>query len=260
MSPSLDQSEFAEGAAGFHGSVPPDTPQVPVKEVPGSPLSMTIDVFEDNTVRVSVAVPERLPLSFADTVMVCVPADRADVVSVAPLPITPSTFEAQDRRFEILPSSASMALPLNVIESYRLNEEPLAGAVMVTFGAAFCDGDKTVRVMVAVPERLPLSFADTVMVCVPAERTDVVSVAPLPITPSIFETQDRLFEMLPSSASTALPLNVIESYRLNEEPLAGAVMVTFGAVFSGVDELTNFTASALVEHLPAAVDTIDTLA
>ena len=42
--------------------------------------------------------------------------------------------------------------------------------------------------------------------------------------------------------------------------MAGAVMVTAGGVFPADAILTNFTASALVEHLPAAVDMIDTLA
>ena len=131
---------------------------------------------------------------------------------------------------------------------------------MVTCGGVFTTGDDTVRVIVAEPARFPVSVADTVMVCVPAERDDVENVAPLPILPSRFDTHDNLFEMLPSSLSTALPLNVMASLRLNEEPSAGAVMVTSGGVSPGDDELTNFTASALVEHLPAAVDTIDTLA
>ena len=164
------------------------------------------------------------------------PSDSDEVEKVAPLPMTPSRFDTQDRLFDMLPSSLSIALPVNVIESYKLDEKPFAGAVMVTSGGVFSDGDSTVRVMVAEPGRFSLSVADTVMVCVPAERDDVENLAPVPITPSRFDTQDSLSEMLPSSLSVAPPLNVMESYRLNEEPLAGAVMVTSGGVFSGVDD------------------------
>jgi len=153
-------------------------------------------------------------------------------------------------------------VPLNVIESPELNEEPLAGAVIVTAGGVFTDGDNTVTVIVAESERSSLSVAEAVMVCVPSESDDVENEAPLPIWPSRLECHDRLFEMLPSSVSMAVPVNVIESPELNEEPLAGPLMVTAGGVFPGVEELelTNLTASALVEHPPTGVDTIDTLA
>ena len=39
--------------------------------------------------------------------------------------------------------------------------------------------------------------------------------------------------MVPSSASVAVPLKVTASPTVDEEPLAGAVMVTVGAVFPG---------------------------
>ena len=84
--------------------------------------------------------------------------------------------------------------------------------MIVTCGAVFTTGDDTVKVIVAEPARFPVSVADAVMVCVPGERADVENLPPLPILPSRFDTQDRLFEMLPSSLSTALPLNVMESY------------------------------------------------
>jgi len=153
-------------------------------------------------------------------------------------------------------------VPVNVIESSELNEEPLAGAVMVTFGAVFPGSDTTLTVMAAEPERPPLSVADAVIVCVPCERVEVENVLPVPMPPSRFERHVRLLEMLPSSLSMAVPVNVIESPTLNEAPLAGAVISDLGGVFSGGEELelTNFAASALVEHPPAAVDRIDTLA
>ena len=100
----------------------------------------------------------------------------------------------------------------------------------------FTDGDNTVTVIVAESERSSLSVAEAVIVCVLAERVDVENVGLLPMTPSMFETQDRLLEMLPSSVSMAEPVNVIESPKLNEEPPAGAEMVTSGAVFPGVDD------------------------
>ena len=118
----------------------------------------------------------------------------------------------------------------------------------------------TVRVIVSEPGKSSLSVAEAVMVCVPAERADVENAAPLPMTPSRFERHERLSEMLLSSVSMVVPVKVIESYRLNDEPVAGAVIATTGAVFPVVSELSKLTASALVEHPPTAVDTIDTLA
>ena len=192
---------------------------------------------DDNTVTLIASESERPPLSVAEAVMVCVPSESVDVENAAPLPMTPSRFERHDRLSEMLPSSLSITLPVNVIESYRLNEEPVAGAVIATIGAVFTDDDNTVTLIASESGRPPLSVAEAVMLCVPSESVDVENAAPLPMTPSRFERHDRLSEMLPSSLSVTLPVNVIESYRLNEEPVAGAVMVTSGAVFPGVEEL-----------------------
>ena len=74
------------------GGSPPDSYHVPVNEVPESPLSMIIDVIDDNTVTAIVAEPGRSSLSVTEAVMVCVPCESDEVENAAPLPMTPSRF------------------------------------------------------------------------------------------------------------------------------------------------------------------------
>jgi len=72
-----------------------------VDDVPGSSLSITIDVVEEITVRVIVSELGRPSLSVTEAVMVCVPSESDDVENEAPLPMTPSRFERHESLFEI---------------------------------------------------------------------------------------------------------------------------------------------------------------
>jgi hypothetical protein len=69
-----------------------------------------------------------------DAVMVWVPRLREEVLNEAPLPIEPLIDEVQARLPEIVPSSTSVAVPLNETEVPTSQVEPLAGAVMLTAG------------------------------------------------------------------------------------------------------------------------------
>src|SRR5688572_15750208 len=60
------------------------------------------------------ADPGSPPESVTDAVMVCEPAVRVLVENVAPEPITPSRLDVHDRLFVRLPSSVSVAVPVNV--------------------------------------------------------------------------------------------------------------------------------------------------
>ena len=71
------------------------------------------------------------------------------------------------------------------------------------------------------------------MVWDPTESDEVLNEAPLPMMPLMLEVQVRLPEMVPSSASVAVPLKVTEVPCATDVPLAGAVMVTVGAVLPG---------------------------
>src|SRR5688500_10240627 len=56
----------------------------------------------------------RLPESETDAVMVCEPAVSAPVENVPPEPIAPSRLDTQERLAVRLPSSVSVAVPVNV--------------------------------------------------------------------------------------------------------------------------------------------------
>ena len=57
---------------------------------------------------------------------------------------------------------------------------------------------------------------------------------PVPIAPLMLELHAMFCEMLPSSASIALPANVTFVSAGNEAPLSGAEIITVGSVFGAV--------------------------
>jgi hypothetical protein len=80
----------------------------------------------------------------------------------------------------------------------------------------------------------PLSLTDAVIVCVPTERLPLLIEAPVPSDPVTLELHWMLDEMLPSSASIALPVNVTFVSAWNEAPLSGDEIITDGAAFGAV--------------------------
>src|SRR5688500_15213478 len=98
--------------------------------------------------------------------------------------MTPSRSDDQDRPSLMVPSCASVAAPLNVIELPRTNVVPAAGTPIVTVGAVLVATGFTVIATDAVPTSPPDSVTDAVMVCAPSVSALVDPVAPDPITPS----------------------------------------------------------------------------
>ena len=76
--------------------------------------------------------------------------------------------------------------------------------------------------------RPPESVTEAVIVWLPADSPAVEKDPPDPITPLMFEVHVRLVVRLPSSASAAVPLNLIVSPTANELPAAGAVITVAG--------------------------------
>src|SRR5688572_12056374 len=99
----------------------------------------------------------------------------------------------------------------------------------------------TTTEVAAEPGSPPVSVIDAVTTWLPALRPLVEKLAPDPITPSRSDDHDRPELMLPSCASVALPLNVIELPRTNVAPAAGASIVTVGAVLGA----TGFTVTVM---------------
>ena len=96
-------------------------------------------VLDEVTLRVIDACPVALAVSVAVAVIVCVPTLKELVEKLPPVPIRPLMLEVQTRLEVRIPSSASVALPVNEIEEPELKLEPLAGVEMVTSGAVFTD-------------------------------------------------------------------------------------------------------------------------
>src|SRR5512143_1421174 len=116
--------------------------------------------------------------------MVWVPPASVATLIEAPLPRNPLRFEAHTICSDRGPSSASLAVPENVIASPTRKLDPLAGAVIETVGALLM-----LRVIWAVPVSPPLSVTEAVIVWVPAERVLVEKEPPVPIGPSRLELQ-----------------------------------------------------------------------
>ena len=181
------------------------------------------------TVIVRVAEPVRPPLSVTAAVMVWVPTDSVRD-RLPPVPSAPSRFDVQASAAVRLPSCVSLAVPVKVTAVPSTTEVPLAGAVMLTTGAVLLGvALVTVTVRVADPVRPPLSVTAAVIVCVP---TDSVRdrLPPVPNAPSRFDVQVSAVVRLPSCVSLAVPVKVTAVPSTTDVPLAGAVMLTTGAV------------------------------
>src|SRR2546429_2140622 len=85
-------------------------------------------------------VTDRLALrptaSVTEAVMVCVPVERLLSAKLAPVPSEPSRLEVQWIAAPRSPSSASVAVAVEVIAAPGAKTEPAAGAVSVRGGAA----------------------------------------------------------------------------------------------------------------------------
>src|SRR5262245_3497636 len=92
-------------------------------------------------------------LSVARAVMTCVPAESADVTNEPPSPIVPSRSELQTSAPVRLPSSGSLAEPVNWIAVFTGKLAPFAGAEIVTLGIPFGAAALT---QAALPESLKL--------------------------------------------------------------------------------------------------------
>jgi hypothetical protein len=160
-------------------------------------------------------------------VIVWVPLESVETLMEAPLPSTPLRLEVHTICAERSPSSASLAVPENVITSPTTKVEPFAGERIVTTGRAL-----TLTVIWAVPVSPPLSVAEAVIVCVPTERVLVEKEPPVPMGPFKLDVQASDAVRLPSWVSLAVPLNVMEAPWLKVDALAGAVIETVGAVFA----------------------------
>ena len=158
--------------------------------------------------------------------MVWVPTESAEVVRLAPVPRAPSRLEVHARLAARSPSS-SLAVPVKVTGVVSVLLLPSAGAVIATAGDPF-----TVRVIVLLPAAPRLSVAEAVMVWVPTESAEVVTLAPVPRAPSRSELQARLAVRSPSSGSLALPEKVTAVPVSSVVPSAGAVMETVGVALA----------------------------
>ena len=93
-------------------------------------------------------------------VIVCVPVLKELFEKLPPVPIWPLMLEVQTRLEVRIPSSASVALPVNEIEEPELKLEPLVGVEMVTTGAVFtgcCTATATVALPVLPAESVTLA-------------------------------------------------------------------------------------------------------
>ena len=133
---------------------------------------------------------------------VCTPSERAEVVTLAPVPRVPSRLEVQTRLAARSSSSITLAVRVRAVASVALLAS--AGAVMVTVGGPF-----TTTVIVLLPVAPRESVAEAVMVWAPTESAEVVTLAPAPNEPSRSELQVRLALTSPSSGSLALPEKVM---------------------------------------------------
>ena len=177
--------------------------------------------------------PMACPESVTDAVIVCVPTPRVLVAKLAPVPMTPSRLDDQDKLAPRVPSAVSVAVPAKAIEVPPTNDDPLAGAVIVTVGGVFGTA-VTVTLIELEPMACPESVTDAVIVCVPTPRVLVEKLAPVPIGPSRLDNQARLALMSPSSVSPALAAKAIEAPATNDDPFAGAVTVTTGVSLGAV--------------------------
>src|ERR1051325_7136735 len=90
--------------------------------------------------------------------------------------------------------------------------------------------DVTVTLMLAVPWSADESTAVALITCVPAESETVID-EPLPRDPSTLELQEREAPTFPSCGSVAVAVKLMGIWLVvNEDPVAGDVMVTTGGL------------------------------
>jgi hypothetical protein len=107
-----------------------------------------------------------------------------------------------------------------------------AVVVVVDAGAAV-----TVIVIDVLAFLPPVSVTDAVIVCVPTGRLPLLIEAPVPSGPMMLDVHSMLDEMVPSSASIALPVNVTFVDAWNEAPLSGDEIITVGVAFAAVTRI-----------------------
>ncbi len=143
------------------------------------------------------------------SVIVCVPVVSASVGSIVPVPIRPEILDVHERDVPLRsPSSASVPVPLKVIVSPLLYDEPSTGAEIEAVGGAL----PTFMVIGAlIVDASSPSVAVRVIEWVPADNVFTVSGEPLPVMiPSRLDVHiSEVPERMPSSASVPEPAKVM---------------------------------------------------
>src|SRR4051794_9020047 len=104
-----------------------------------------------------------------------------------------------------------------------------------------CADEFTVTETDALPTSPPESLTDAVMRCVPGDSALTEKLRPVPMMPSMFDTQARPVEMSPAS-SIAVPLKVVGVPAASCAPDDGVVIVTCGALLlAGPDDAVTVT-------------------
>ena len=176
---------------------------------------------------VSVIVADAGAPSESVTVAVsrCVPSCSVRV-RVAPVPSGPATSELHSIRLLRSPSKSSVAVAARETGGPAGTAAPSAGAAMVTTGGAF--GARTrspIRAWLVTP-RVSVTAALTVWRPTVSAR---LTLPPVPSGPSRLEVQPRAPARSPSSASTAVAVNVMGPASVNTTaPSAGVSIVTAG--------------------------------
>jgi hypothetical protein len=181
--------------------------------------------------------------------IVCVPADSRRL-KLPPVPIAPSMLDVHAIDPVRSPSSTSLAEARNAIWSPVENVLPPAG-----LARAICGGvSATVIVIDAVAVSPPESVTVAVMTCVPLLRR-LETMPPLPSGPSTLDVHAIDDCNAPSSASDADAARSMTSFVWNDDPSAGDVIETVGAVFERVT-VTVSVAVAVAPRLSVALAVI----
>lgn len=110
-----------------------------------------------------------------------------------------------------------------------VNVAPLAGDVTAATGGKFTVDAFTVNAIDTLDDAFWLSFAVSVIVCVPMPSDDVVSDAPVPSVPAmlLLHTSDAP-DSVPSSTSTPAPTKETLVPCTTIPPVVGAEIATLG--------------------------------
>ena len=146
-----------------------------------------------------------------------------------------------------MPSSVDSSEKSQLRSVLQTSLNAAVGAVFAAF---------TVTVIMAWPTRLPVSVTDAVIVCSPMLRVEVMKVFPVPIfSASRLEVHTSAVVRSPSSASSAVPVNMIESPSVVVQPSVGETIVAVGGVFATPGTVTLRVSSDTPPSLSTAIST-----